>query len=165
MYFNSAYNYLPLLLPTSYFLCCNFRTIYRYRVRIYRVVVPARQSRICKHYKKTRNRFPAWNWFLASLNVYKYGLRLPGLAESIPWSRFLKTLSLIKDNTWTTMFDVQIFFESSVSYLFFNMLLCPGFVLGLLLVLIFICNFFTIAWCYSLNYKYNNTSLETIFDL
>ncbi len=32
-------------------------------------------ARICKPFKESRNRFPAWlNWFLGSLNRYKYGL-------------------------------------------------------------------------------------------
>ncbi len=32
-------------------------------------------ARICKPFKESRNRFPAWlNRFLGSLNVYKYGL-------------------------------------------------------------------------------------------
>ncbi len=31
-------------------------------------------ARICKPFKEPRNRFPAWrNWFLGSLNIYKYG--------------------------------------------------------------------------------------------
>ncbi len=32
------------------------------------------KTRICKHFKKPRNRFPTWNRLLGSLNVYKCGL-------------------------------------------------------------------------------------------
>ncbi len=40
------------------------------------------------------------DWFLSSLNVYKYGLRIHKPAESIPLNRFLGSLNIYKYRLW-----------------------------------------------------------------
>ncbi len=50
-----------------------------------------------------------WNWFIGSLNVYKYRLRLHWLAELFPWNQFLGSI------TWRTK-TKMIFFRSKQIY-------------------------------------------------
>ncbi len=44
-------------------------------------------------FKNSNSELFPWNWFLGSINIYKYGLRLHWLAELVPWNRFLGSIT------------------------------------------------------------------------